>query len=146
MEVKKIKVFEVEGIVTTSYLRVDAFAHSIAIQLSLADIDKIKEIIRTASGHREVGHRWPFENGIGKFTSKDSKEALAQDFEPILDGRGVNFKSFTGKLPDLRIDYVVEATKVCLEYTPIPYPGKKPKGHDEGFPAGCSLKLHSITV
>ena len=103
-------------------------------------------LTRTAPGHREVGYRWPFENGIGKFTSKDSKEALAQDFEPILDGRGVNFKSFTGKLPDLRIDYVVEATKVCLEYTPIPYPGKKPKGHDEGFLPGCSLKLHSITV
>ena len=103
-------------------------------------------LTRTAPGHREVGYRWPFENGIGKFTSKDSKEALAQDFEPILDGRGVNFKNFTGKLPDLRIDDVVEGTKVCLEYTPIPYPGKKPKGHDEGFPAGCSLKLHSITV
>ena len=28
VEVKKIKVFEVEGIVTTSYLRADAFAHS----------------------------------------------------------------------------------------------------------------------
>ena len=55
-------------------------------------------------------------------------------------------KNFTGKLSDLRIDDGVEGPKVCLEYTLIPYPGKKPKGHDEGFPAGCSLKLHSITV
>ena len=46
--------------------------------------------------------------------SKDSKEALAQDFEPILDGRGVNLKIFMGQLPDLRIDDVVEGTKVCL--------------------------------
>ena len=56
--------------------------------------------------------------------SKDSKEALAQDFEPILDGRGVK-KNFMGQLPDLWIDDVVEGTKVCLEYTPIPYPNQK---------------------
>ncbi len=98
MEVKKINVFEVEGIVTTSYLHADAFAHSISIQLSLADIDKIKEI---APGHREVGYHWPFENGIGKFTSKDSKNALTLDFEPILDDRGVNLKNFMRQLPDL---------------------------------------------
>ena len=46
----------------------------------------IKTIVRSAPGHLELGFRWPFNNQIVKFTSKDSKEKLAQDFEPILDG------------------------------------------------------------
>lgn len=146
VEIKKIKVFEIEGIVTASYLRANAFSHSISIQLSSADINEIKAIVRTAPGHNETGYRWPFENGIGKFTSKDSKDTSTRDFEPILDGRGINLKDFTGELSDLGIDDVVEGIKVCLEYTPIPYPGKKAKGLDEGFPGGCSLKLHSITI
>jgi hypothetical protein len=45
----------------------------------------MKTIIQTAPGHVEAGFRWPFKNQIAKFISKDSKEKLAQDFEPILD-------------------------------------------------------------
>ena len=40
----------------------------------------------------------------------------------------------------------MKGTRVSIEYTPLPYGGKKPKESDEGFPPGCALKLYSITV
>ena len=78
LEVKKLKVFEVEGVVEDFYLRADAFSHSIQVRLMTSDIDYIKTIVRTAPGHIEGGYRWPFENQIAKFVSKDSKEKLAE--------------------------------------------------------------------
>jgi len=54
-----------------------------------------------ASGHVEAGFRWPFENQVAKFISKDFKEKLARDFEPILDGkRIIDWKNYTGNLGD----------------------------------------------
>ena len=41
---------------------------------------------------------------------------------------------------------IVKGSKVVIEYTPVPYSGKKPNRNDDGFPSGCTLKLHSITV
>ena len=41
---------------------------------------------------------------------------------------------------------IMEGSKVVIEYTPIPYLGKKLNRNDDGFPSGCTLKLHSITV
>ena len=147
LEVKKLKVFEVEGVVEDFYLRADAFAHSIQVRLLTSDIDYIKTIIRTAPGHVEGGYQWPFENQIAKFVSKDSKEKLARDFEPILDGKSIaDWKNYAGNLGDLSLDEVVEGAKVMIEYTPVPYGSKKSKGKHEGFAGGCTLKLHSITV
>ena len=112
-----------------------------------SDIDYIKTIVHTAHGHVEGGYRWPFENQIAKFVSKDSKEKFARDFEPILDGKGIaDWKNYAGNLGDLSLDEVVEGAKVMIEYTPVPYGGKKSKGKDKGFAGGCTLKLHSITV
>ena len=72
----------------------------------------------------DIGHS--FNNQVVKFTSKDSKEKLAQDFEPILDGRGIqDWKRYAENLGDLTSDDVVEGSKVVIEYTPIPYSGKK---------------------
>jgi hypothetical protein len=114
LEVKKLKVFEVKGVVEDFYLRADAFGHSIQIRLMTSDIDYIIEtIIRTSPGHIEGGYRWPFENQIAKFVSKDSKEKLARDFEPILDGKGIaDWKNYAGNLGDLSLDEVVEGAKV----------------------------------
>ena len=146
VEVRKLKCFEVEGIVVDSYLRADAKSHTIKVQLKSSDIDHIKSIIRTAPRHVEAAYRWPFEGPIAKFTSKDIKEDLARDFQPILDGRGINLKEYTGNLGDLTINDVMKGTRVSIEYMPVPYGGKKPKENDEGFIPGCALKLYSITV
>lgn len=58
----------------------------------------------------------------------------------------IDWRSYNGNLGDLTIDDVVEGAKVVIEYPPVPYTGKKPKGKDEGFSGGCTPKLHSITV
>ena len=129
-----------------SYLRADAKSHTIKVQLKSSDIDHIKSIIRTAPRHVEAAYRWPFEGPIAKFTSKDIKEYLARDFQPILDGRGKNLKEYTGNLGDLTINDVMKGTRVSIEYMLVPYGGKKPKENDEGFVLGCALKLYSITV
>jgi len=146
VEVRTLKCFEVEGIVVDSYLRVDVKSHMIKVKLKSSDIDHIKSIICTAPHHVEAAYQWPFEGPIAKFTSKDIKEDLAQDFQPILDGRGKNLKKYTGNLGDLTIYDVMKGTRVSIEYTPVPYGGKKPKENDEGFTPGCALKLYSITV
>ena len=146
VETKNLMVFDVRGIVTSAYLRPDAFSHSVSLQLSADNIEEIKAIIRTAPGHKENNFRCPFEDMVAKFTSKDSKDALTREFEPVLDGRDVDLRNFTGVLQDLQITDVVEGTQVVLEYTPVPFPGKKARGTDEGFAGGCTLKLHSITV
>ena len=89
LEIKRLKCFEVEEIVTDYYLWEKAYAHIIQVQLDSFDIDHIKFIVRTTSRHIEAGYRWPFNGNIAKFTSKDSKDKLTRDFEPILDGRGI---------------------------------------------------------
>jgi hypothetical protein len=43
-------------------------------------------------------------------------------------------------------DDVMEGVKVSIEYSPVPYGGKKSRGNDDGFPPGCTFKLYSITV
>jgi hypothetical protein len=58
----------------------------------------------------------------------------------------IDWRTYNGNLGELTIDDVVEGAKVVIEYTPVPFTGKKPKGNDEGFSGGCTLKLHSITV
>ncbi len=147
LEIKKLKCFEVEGIVIDCYLEERAHAHTIQVQLDSADMDHIKSIVRTAPHHVEAGYRWPFSGNVAKFMSKDSKDKLTRDFEPILDGRGIqNLKNYTGNLGDLTIDDVMEGAKVSIEYSPVPYGGKKSSGNDDGFPPGCTFKLYSITI
>jgi hypothetical protein len=147
LQIKKLKCFEVEGIVMDYYLREEAHAHTIQVQLDTSDIDHIKSIVRTAPRHVEAGYRWPFDGNIAKFTSKDSKDKLTRDFEPILDGRGIqDLKNYTGNLGDLTVDDVMEGLKVSIEYSPVPYGGKKSRGNDDGFPPGCTFKLYSITI
>jgi len=147
LEIKRLKCFEVERIVTDYYLREEAYAHIIQVQLDSSDIDHIKSIVRTAPRHVEAGYHWPFNGNVAKFTSKDSKDKLTRDFEPILDGRGIeNLKNYTGNLGDLTVDDVMKGAKVSIEYSPVPYGGKKSRRNDDGFPPGCTFKLYSITI
>ena len=146
IEVTKFKVFELNDLVVDFYLRADAHAHTIRVQLSSDDIESIKKTVRSASNHLESNYRWPFDGNIAKFTSKDSKQKLASDFEPILDARGIDLKSFNGTLQDLTINDVVEGARVSVEYIPVPYGGKKPNKKDDGFMPGSTLKLISIAI
>ena len=147
LEIKKLKCFEVEGIVMDYYLREEAYAHTIQVQLDSSDIDHIKSIVRMASRHIEAGYRWPFEDNIARFMSKDSKDKLTRDFEPILDGRGIqDLKNYTGNLGDLTVDDMMEGVKISIEYSSILYDGKKSRGNDDGFPPGYTFKLYSIII
>ena len=150
LEVQRtLKVFEVHGLVVDSFLRADAYAHTIRVELQTTNIDRIKKIVQTAPLHVESGYQWPFDCTIAKFTSKlVSKEKLAHEFEPILDGRGIDLKNFTGCFQDLTIRDVVEGVNVLVEYIPIFYFGGKPgkKEGEDSFPPGCTLKLVSITL
>ncbi len=49
-------------------------------------------------------------------------------------------------LGDLTINDVMKGMRASIEYTPVTYSSKMPKGNDEGFAPGCALKLYSITV
>ena len=116
LEIKKLKCFEVEGIVMDYYLREEAHTHTIQIQLDSSDIDHIKSIVHMAPCHIEAGYRWPFHGNIAKFTSKDSKDKLTRDFESILDGRGIqDLKNYTGNLGDLMVDDVM-CKVLCRPY------------------------------
>ena len=145
-EVTKLKAFEVDGFVVDFYLRADAYAHTIRLQLSSTDIENIKKILRTAPNHDDSHYRWPFDGTIAKFISKDSKEKLASDFEPVLDGRGLDLPNFDGSLENLEIRNIVEGARASVEYIPVPYGGRKPNKKDDGFEPGCTLKLLSITI
>ena len=83
----------------------------------------------------DIGHR-----------PKDSKEKLTSDFEPVLDARGIDLKSFNGTLEDLTINDVIEGARVSVEYIPVPYGGRKPNKKDDGFMPGYTLKLLSIAI
>jgi hypothetical protein len=143
-----MQVFEVEGILEDFLLRPHSFSHFVDVQLSTTDINNIKEVVRTAPGHvEEAGFRWPFERNIAKFTSKDVKANLAQDFQPIMDGMHLeNWKDFEGNLGDFNLDDLVEVTKVGIEYSPVPFGGRKANAKDAGYAGGCTLKLHAIIV
>jgi hypothetical protein len=145
---RQIQVFEVDGILEDFILKPHSFSHFVNVQLSTADIINIKEIVRTAPGHVEdADFRWPFERNIAKFTSKDVKANLAQDFQPILDGTHLeNWRVFEGNLGDFNLEDLVEGAKVGLEYSPVPFSGRKANANDAGYAGGCSLKLHSIIV
>ena len=145
-EIRTAVLFDVEGTVTDSYLRADAFSHSISIRLSLAAMDEIKRIVRTAPGHNDVGFRWPFENGIAKFTHKPDGDTPLGEFNLIFDGRAVDLNNFGGDLEQLGIEDVNKGSRVSLEYTPVPYPAQKQRQHRDGYPAGCTLQLRTITL
>ena len=106
-QIRKLKAFDIEGVVIDFYLHADALSHTIQLQLPSSDINNIKNIIWTAPNHAKSEYRWPFDGCIAKFICKDSKEKLAADFEPILDECGINLKKFTGMLQDLTINDVV---------------------------------------
>ena len=112
------------------------------------DIKNIKDIVRTAPGHvEEADFRWPFEGNIAKFSSKDVKANLAHDFQPILDGTHLeDWRAFEGNLGDFNLEDLVEGAKVGLEYSPVPFGGRKANAKDPGYAGGCTLKLHSIIV
>ena len=75
------------------------------------------------------------------------KANLAQDFQPIMDGRHLeNWREFEGNLGDFNLDDLVEGTKVGIEYSPVPFSGRKAGAKDAGYAGGCTLKLHSIIV
>jgi hypothetical protein len=144
---RQIQVFEVEGILEDFLLRPHSLSHFVHVQLSTADINNIKQIVRTAPGHVEAGFRWPFEGNIGKFTSKDVKANLAQDFQPIMDGTHLeNWRDFEGNLGDFNLEDLVEGTKVGIEYSPVPFGGRKATANDAGYDGGCTLKLYAIIV
>ena len=44
------------------------------------------------------------------------------------------------------VDDVMEGAKVSIEYSPVPYNGKKSRGNNDDFPPGCTFKLYSITI
>jgi len=75
--------------------------------------------------HDASHYRWPFDGKIAEFTSKDSKEKLASDFEPVFEGRGIDLPNFKS-LQDLAINDIIEGIRVSVEYIPIPYSGSRP--------------------
>ena len=55
-----------------------------------------------------------FENRVMRFPSKDFKDKLKQEFEPILDKRSIGLKDFMGGLDNLIIDDVLKEAKMFI--------------------------------
>src|SRR5436305_9794488 len=147
LEIKRLKCFEVERIVTDYYLRKKAYAHIIQVQLDSFDIDHIKFIVHTTSRHVETEYHWSFNDNVAKFTFKDFKDKLTRDFESILNERGIeNLKNYIENFKDLTIDDVIKKAKISIKYSSVSYDNKKSRRNDDGFPPECTFKLYSITI
>ena len=76
------------------------------------------------------------------FLPQDTTRKTSRFWAYIEDGKCIiDWKNYAGNLGDLTIDEVVEGAKVVIEYTPVPYGGKKPKGIDKLNP-WCIKHLH----
>jgi hypothetical protein len=142
-EVRDVMEFSVVGKVANAFLQAHAFTHTLVLDIAAVEIETIKTIARSAPRHNEANYRWPFDGTVTKFTTKDD---LSNAFQNVWDGRNVVDISDIEQRHPLGIDDVEEGDEVMVEYTITPYSGRKPKGTDPGFEAGCSLKLLSVGV
>lgn len=136
--------FQIKGTVASTFLRStpNKFSHTLVLNIDPAEVDKVKELVKTCPAFvPEEDFRWPFTGTEAKFTSRSN---LNGDFINTWDGRKMSdIQNVTerNKLPAQQIEV---GSNVVVEYTIVPYLGRKATDKDEGFSAGCSLELLSV--
>ena len=132
--------FEVLGTVTDTFLNAGAFSHTITVNISKEEIAKVKSRVETLPDFEGTGYRWPFEGTRAKFTSRDD---LTEEFHFVWDGQAIDPHD-VDQCQCIPASTIQNGRQVMIEYTVVPYVGKKTKEGDQGFLPGCSLKLLSI--
>ena len=65
--------YQTTGTLMTSFLNADAKSHTVKLTLANADIERIKDLVKTSPNFIEQNFHWPFDiNGIATFTSKEN--------------------------------------------------------------------------
>src|SRR5947207_10081669 len=135
--------FKVRGMVSSAFLDSSQYSHTISINISLTEIQKIKDIVCKSPPYTDEadGFRWPFMGTEAKFTSRDN---LDKPYENLWDGRGLADLDDYEQRPSLSASAIEPGTKVLIEYTVVTYGGRKSTDDDRGFNPGCTLSLLSV--
>ena len=78
--------FNVTGTVVDAFLSEKMKSHTDLVNVNEEFIERVKKMIRTASGFRETGFRWPFESEVARF---NEKEFVEEEFPVVWDDRGL---------------------------------------------------------
>ena len=143
-EVLTVAEFKAQGTVISSFLKgtPNKFSHTLVLNMDPEEIQKIRQLVKTCPAYAaDEEFRWPFVGTEAKFNSRAN---LNGDFSDTWDGRNsTNMSDINERIP-LPADKIDAGKNVLVEYTIVPYLGRKATDKDEGFSAGCSLELLSV--
>ena len=109
-----------------------------------AELQKLKDMVEMYPAFiAEEEFPWPFVGTEAKFTNCENIE---EDFKDVRDGRKAKNIDNMDEMKRLPIREIEVGKKVIVEYTVVLYLGRKATDNDEGFSAGCSLELLSISL
>jgi hypothetical protein len=133
------------GIITSSFLNASALSHTVKFKVSDEDVGAIKAFVKSGPiASEKPGFYWPFHDGVAV---ANNKEDLSSPFREAYDGR-------SKALDDLDEDDLIPVhrirpgVKVCVEYTPTVWSGRKSGdgGTAKFGGGGCSLKLQAVVL
>lgn len=135
--------FRIQGKVMECYLRADpSYSHSISLEITSDQVDLIKSYVYNVPNFDSGSYRWPFVGMVAKFTSKEELNKAFRDVWEVDDEDSIDNERL--RLP-ISVDRVKKGTTVWVEYTIVPYMGKKGTKDDQvKFDPGCTLRLLSI--
>lgn len=141
----QVEEYKIRGTVASAFLKKTPYAHTMAIYVADEDVQKIKSLIQTSPAYKagKERFRWPFVEHEVKFTSRESPQ---DDFNNIWDGRNLDDLNDVNLRQPLTPTDVESGARVLIEYTVVPYLGRKQHKDGPGYTAGCTLELLSVGV
>ena len=131
-EDKEVMELQVEGKVVKAFLRGGKFGHTLKIECTKEDIQRVKDFIGTDPKSKEEGFRWPISDNVLTMSSKEDGES---EFKCIWDGRDIDVNNIEQR-ERVSASYVQKDAEVYVEFTVTGYTAKKENG--------SSLKLLSV--
>ena len=133
---------EITGTLTASFSNASALSHTVKLKIDVHDIERVEDLVKTSPDFLNGTFRWPFDNGIATFTSKEN---LSSEFQYLYDARHKNPDDINEddrmSPSQLRVD-----SKVLIEYTPTTWSWKKGRDGEAVFGNGCTFRLQSILL
>src|SRR5579859_2081157 len=133
--------FSVLGIVSEIFLYEGALSHTISLEVDGDDVAAIKGMVEKIPGFNDNGYWWPMNGNVLKFSAKGSD--LTKPFADLWNADIKDVGNIDRCRPIEHSD-IEHGSKVLVEYTPVPYPGRHAKEGDPGFDPGCTLQLLSV--
>jgi len=135
--------FHVTGTVVTPFLSASPYPHTVIVDISIAEIDKIKAIALSAPRQNDSDYRWPFDGTEAKFSNKDD---LSIDFPEVWDGRRDVDPLDVVNRPPLAAHHIEETDTVLIEYSLVLYGRRRDRPEVPGFGMGCRLVLLAVVL